>query len=187
MGLAGTQQNPSPATNQPLSPQGSWGGKGTQRTKQGQATLYYWLGLALGSEQNSSKNSWAMPSQLERAEHEGPSWTFTASDKSQPPPWHMRQKASRELGWRTPWSEWSKPRPSPQIPSSQGRGSKCTGEKDQERMKGQRDKRTKRWKKTARPSPREHRPQAKWLCTSWVDFHLKEPTGQEQSCLLAPK
>lgn len=145
MGLAGTQQNPSPATNQPLSPQGSWGEKGTQRTKQGQATLYYWLGLALGSEQNSSKNSWALPSQLEQAEHEGSSWTLTARSSSclwQEPATTMTHEAESKqgIGVTDPMLRWSKPRPPPQIPSSQGRGSECSGGKDQENERAEREK-----------------------------------------------
>lgn len=72
-GIGRDTAKPKPCHKPATVPTRLLGGKGTQRTKQGQATLYYWLGLALGSEQNSSKNSWALPSQLEQAEHEGSS------------------------------------------------------------------------------------------------------------------
>lgn len=72
-GIGRDTEKPKPCHKPATVPTSLLGERGTQRTKQGQSTLYYWLGLALGSEHNSSKNSWAMHSQLEQAEHEGPS------------------------------------------------------------------------------------------------------------------
>lgn len=50
------------------------GERGSQRTKQGKAMLYYSLGLASGSEHNSSNTGWAVSSLPERAKHEAHPW-----------------------------------------------------------------------------------------------------------------
>lgn len=77
MGLARTQRNPSPATNQPLPPQGPWG-KGVHR-KQSKAKPHFIIswGWPQALSRTPAKTVWAGSSLRELEKHKDHLWMVT--------------------------------------------------------------------------------------------------------------